>query len=66
MRYQILSHHGTENWCLDAQAFDTLDDAVKHAIQTCYGSPFKIVQVVDWEVKAVVQPSVAGPINLQT
>jgi len=51
MKYKILIDYGVEGYQFRDEEFDTVAGAVKHAIEVNYGSPFLIVQVVEWEVK---------------
>lgn len=38
--------YGSEGWSFKDETYDSLDEAVKEAIQS--GANFKIVQVIDW------------------
>lgn len=57
MKYQILFDYGLEGWKFEEQEFDTVDEAVKHAIRTCMSAPFEIVIIVNWEaIKRETKP----------
>lgn len=50
-KYQILIDYGTEGMKFWNDGYDSLDEAVKIATQSSYGSNFFIVQIVEWEAK---------------
>lgn len=49
--YQILIDYRTEGWKFDDRKFETVDLAVKTALEITYGNPFLIITVVPWEAK---------------
>ena len=51
MKYKILFDYHTEGFQFQKEEFETVAEAVKHAIDLSYSNPFLIVQVIDWEAK---------------
>lgn len=51
MKYKIIVDYRTEGWSFENEAFNTVDEAVKHIMSRNYGNPFLIVQVINWEAK---------------
>jgi hypothetical protein len=55
MKYRILIDYGSEGWQFwdedKKEGYSSLDKAVKVAQQSCYGSPFVIVSIIDWQAK---------------
>lgn len=51
MRYRILFNYGTEGYNFMDGEFETVEVAVKKAIEINYSSPFIVVKIIDWEVK---------------
>lgn len=55
MKYKILFDYGAyEGFKFQDEEFNTVAEAVKHAVGLNYCSPFLIVQVIDWEAKLKV------------
>jgi hypothetical protein len=51
-KYKILFDYGAhEGFKFQDEEFDTVAEAVKHAIDLNYCTPFLIVQVINWEAK---------------
>ncbi len=49
-KYKILFDYGTYEGCkFQDMEFATVREAVKYAVELQNGSPFLIVQIVDWE-----------------
>lgn len=48
-KYRILFDWGTEGFKFQDDYFDTVAEAVRHAISLNYSTPFLIVQITDWE-----------------
>lgn len=48
-KYQVLAHLSDHDTSLQAEEFDTIEEAVKDAIGM-YGNDFAIVQIVSWKV----------------
>lgn len=53
--YRIFIDYRTEGWALQDDKFEDLTMAVKKAQEMCYGNPFLIVKIVDWEVSEVIE-----------
>ena len=52
MKYKILFDYGAyEGMKFQDEEFETVAEAVKHAMDLRYATPFLIVQVIDWEAK---------------
>lgn len=50
MKYKILFDYGAyEGMKFQDEEFDDVNNAVKHALNLNFSSPFFIVSVVDWE-----------------
>lgn len=49
MKYKILFDYRTDGYKFEDEEFDTIAEAVKHAIDLNYCIPFLIVQVVEWQ-----------------
>lgn len=47
--YLVLRYESHGNWSISDE-FETLKEAVKYVIGNSYGSGFKIVKTVTWEV----------------
>jgi hypothetical protein len=45
MKYEILRNYGTEGFKFDDPEFDTVDEAIKHAVASNFCTPFYIVSV---------------------
>jgi hypothetical protein len=57
MKYRIMINYGSyEGFKLLEDEFETVDGAVKAAVGLSYGSPFIIVQIIDWEASITQQP----------
>ena len=53
MKYRILFNYGAyEGFKFQDEEFDTVAEAVKHALELNYATPFLIVQIIDWEAKS--------------
>lgn len=49
-KYKILFDYGSyEGMKFQDEEFDTVAEAVKHALQLSYSCPFLIVNIIDWE-----------------
>lgn len=49
-KYRVLIDYGSEGMRLwDEDGFDDLTEAVKTGQDNSYGSPFLIIQIVDWQ-----------------
>lgn len=56
MKYKILRDYGVyEGMKFEDQEFDTVDEAVKHAIGMNHCTPFLIVKVINWEATLLDQ-----------
>lgn len=49
MKYRILFNWGSEGFKFQDEEFETVSEAVKHAILLNYAAPFSIVQIIEWE-----------------
>lgn len=50
-KYKILFDYRSEGYKFQDEEFETVTQAVKHAIDLNYSTPFLIVQVIDWEAQ---------------
>ena len=48
MKYQVLQDWNSEGYSLEKEKFETVHEAVVHALKGNYGHTFLIVQVIDW------------------
>jgi hypothetical protein len=48
-KYKILFDYGSEGHQFQDEEFDTVAEAVKHAVDLNYSTRFKIVKIIDWE-----------------
>ena len=52
MKYQVLQNLQSEEYSLGTEKFETVHEAVTHALKGNYGHPFLIVKIIDWEAVA--------------
>ena len=52
VKYRILYDFGSEGFRFEKEEFDSINDAVKKAIETNNYVPFLIITIVDW--KAII------------
>ena len=48
MKYRYIKDNYTEGWGM-GEDHETVHEAVQDALKNCYGNPFLIVAVIDWE-----------------
>lgn len=51
MKYRILFNYGTEGHSFMDGEFDTVEEAVKKAIEFNSSSLFLVVRIIEWEAK---------------
>ena len=49
MKYRILYDFGSEGFKFEKGDFDSINDAVKKAIEISNCAPFLIITIVDWQ-----------------
>ncbi len=49
MKYKILFDYRSEGFKFQDDEFDTVDAAVKHALDLNYYTPFLIVSIINWK-----------------
>ena len=50
-KYKILRDYVSEGFVFDDKEFETVDSAVKSALESSYSAPFLIVRIINWEAK---------------
>ncbi len=51
MKYRILFDYGCEGFKFEDNEFDTVAQAVKHALELNYCITFLIVNIINWEAQ---------------
>ena len=52
--YKVIINRGYEGWSL-SDDFLTIAEAIKYATDNSYGSEFKVIKVIEWEIKEAVE-----------
>lgn len=52
-KYKVLWNYYTEGYKFYAPDYDSVEEAVKGALESGYSTPFEIVKLIDWKATEI-------------